>query len=210
MQDIASSSVGLRVRRSRRRNHFNHSFSSDVYLRREYIPFFIKPNLKLALFTVNRNIFNHIEARWMDGTVLEARISNVGHTTAEMAQISLKIDDITVDYEIHPWQALQFAAIQGGGYSQTPVVSIRPDQHALSFISNVAPELPYGFTVTLYNQMTGQNGHRLELDKEYNVYLMVTGDFKSKTWSFKIRPTHDKTIEFSQPTKLKRKFLRIF
>ena len=46
--------------------------------------------------------------------------------------------------------------------------------------------------------MTGQKGHQLELDKEYNATLMVTGDFKAQKWSFKFKPQNSKIV-FTNP-----------
>jgi hypothetical protein len=114
----------------------------------------------------------------------------------------LKIDGVTVDYEMHAWQALEIAAISGGGYSQTAEVSILPHNEAHSLLINVSSQLNYAFIVTLYNQIAGQKGHILELDKEYTTYLKVIGDFKPKVGQFTVKPKSDNTIDFSEPNEL--------
>ena len=202
LQIIADDSVGLRTRTSYPRNHFNHSFGSDLHIRRKHIPFFILPRFTLSLLVVNRQTYNHIEQRPVTNAfVLEARVRNVGRAVADRARISLKIDNVTADYELHAWQALEFASISGGGYSQRSVASLLPLQWGLSYIVSVSPDLPYAFIVTLYNQMTGQTGHRLELDKEYKASIEVIGDFKTQRWSFTFTPRNNQIV-VTEPVKI--------
>lgn len=146
-------------------------------------------------------MYNHIEQSTIANTfVLEARVRNTGNGLADRARISLKIDNITADYELHAWQALEFASLSGGGYSQRSVASLAPRQIGLSYIVSVSPDLSYVFTVTLYNQLTGQTGHRLELGKEYKASVEVIGDFKTQRWSFTFTPRNNQ-IAFTDPVK---------
>jgi regulation of enolase protein 1 (concanavalin A-like superfamily) len=74
--------------------------------------FFIKPRLTLSLLVVNRETFNHIEQRSIKNAfVLEARVRNEGRALADIARITLKIDNVTADFELHAWQALGQAVV---------------------------------------------------------------------------------------------------
>jgi hypothetical protein len=75
-------------------------------------------------------------------------------------------------------------------------VSILPHQEGLSYINNVSPDLSYA-----YNQMTGQKGHQLELDKEYKANVMVAGDFKTQIWSFQFKPQNNQIV-FTNPVEI--------
>jgi hypothetical protein len=146
-------------------------------------------------------MYNHIENRTIGNAfVLEARVRNTGNGHADRARISLKIENITADYELHAWQALEFASLSGGSYRQLSVASLSPRQIGLSYIVSVSPELPYAFTVTLYNQLTGQEGHRLELGREYKASIEVIGDFKTHRWSFTFTPQNNQIV-FTDPIK---------
>jgi hypothetical protein len=104
---------------------------------------------------------------------------------------------VTSDYEMQPWQAMETATVGGVSYKQTAEVEIPQNGYGLSFVMNVAQTLDYAFVTTLSNQ----NGHRLELDKKYGLYLQVSGDFKPKRWYTIITPTSN-GIGFTKPQEL--------
>lgn len=202
IDSIADESVGIRTRTTYRRNHFDRSFGSDLHIRRKHIPFFIRPRLTLSLIVVPRQTYNHLEQRSITNAyVLEARVQNEGRAIADGARVSLKIDNVTADYEHHAWQALEFASVSGGGYTQRSVASLIPHLYAPSYLVSTSPELTYAFVVTLYNQLTGQQGHRLKLDREYRASLQVIGDFKTHRWSFTFTPRNNQIV-FSEPVKV--------
>jgi hypothetical protein len=159
--------------------------------------FFIKPHLSIELVINTRKLTSGIDSSTINIIDLKSKILNDGWGSAEKVHLHLKIDDITNDFEHHPW-------IEHGtdrNYTRPKRIqetTILRNEDAQAHIVSLTIEHNEAVVQTLNNQ----EGYALELDKKYHIQVKVTGHFNMVKWSFNVKPKSNGKFECSTPAEI--------
>jgi hypothetical protein len=159
--------------------------------------FFIKPHLNLELVDKPRKISSAINSHTLNVIDLKSKISNNGSRSAQNARLNTKIDDITDDFEYHPW--IEIGTDED--YTkpkQIQEITIMRDEHAQTHIATLIAENNEAIVKTLDKQQ----GYVLELNKEYRVTIKVIGNFHKVKYWFTMKPKSNGEFEYSKPDEI--------